>query len=224
MKDATFIAVLLDRSGSMKSVKDETISGFNHFLSEQKEAGANASLTLVQFDSVGIDTVSDNIPIRDAKPLDAQTYQPRAMTPLLDALGQTIINAGQTLSETPEAERPDKVVFVVITDGLENASREFTKGRIREMIQTQTEVYKWQFVYLGANQDAFAEAAQMGVTMDNAADYKVENMQHVYAAASENLRSFRATGRARALNFTKAQRAALAEDPKLKNKSQRTPA
>jgi len=153
MKDATHIAVLLDRSGSMEAVKDETISGFNYFLKEQKAAGDNASFTLVQFDSQSTDVVHEARPVRDVPNLNGDTYQPRGSTPLLDALGETINSTGRTLAAIPDPNRPDKVVFVVITDGEENASHKFTKSQVKEMIGHQTEKYNWQFIYLGANQE-----------------------------------------------------------------------
>src|SRR5213593_4061464 len=171
MKDATHIAVLLDRSGSMADVKDETISGFNYFLKEQKSAGDNASFTLVQFDSESTDVVHEARPVRDVPDLNQDTYRPRGSTPLLDALGSTINSTGRTLAAIPEANRPDKVVFVVITDGQENASHQFTKARVKEMIDHQTGKYNWQFVYLGANQDAFAEAGAVGIAMAHAANF-----------------------------------------------------
>lgn len=209
MKDVTLIAVLLDRSGSMGDVKAETISGFNHFLKDQQSAEGKATLTLVQFDSQGIDTIHDNQAIGEVKPLTSATYQPRGTTPLLDALGKTINDTGKRLSDMQESERPDKVVFVVITDGLENASREFSKSRIKEMIEHQTNVYQWQFVYLGANQDAFTEAAKIGVTLDNAADFNVKNMGEVYKVASANLRVYRRTGTRASLSFNDEQRKKL---------------
>jgi Mg-chelatase subunit ChlD len=209
MKDATHIAVLLDRSGSMGSVKDETISGFNYFLKEQKKAGDNASLTLVQFDSESTDVVHEARPIRDVPDLNEDTYQPRGSTPLLDALGQTITDTGKTLAVIPEAKRPNKVVFVVITDGQENASHRFTKTRVKEMIDHQTEKYKWQFVYLGANQDAFAEAGAVGIAMAKAANFNVDRMEMAYMVTSANVASYRSSGRASSLDYSDEQRAKM---------------
>lgn len=206
MKDATHIAVLLDRSGSMGEVKAETISGFNHFLKEQKSAGDNATLTLVQFDSEGIDTVFNAKPIKDVPDLTPETYEPRSWTPLLDALGKTINDTGTHLANTSESERPDKVVFVVITDGQENASREFTRARIKEMINHQSDVYKWQFVYLGANQDAFAEAQGMGMNRDNVANYEAARMNDAFAFTTANVARYRRTGVPASLKYSTPQR------------------
>jgi Mg-chelatase subunit ChlD len=206
MKDATHIAVLLDRSGSMAEVKDETISGFNYFLKEQKTAGDNASFTLVQFDSESTDVVHEARPVRDVPDLNQDTYQPRGSTPLLDALGQTINSTGRTLAAIPEANRPDKVVFVVITDGQENASHHFTKARVKEMIDHQTGKYNWQFVYLGANQDAFAEAGAVGIGMANAANFTPANTIVAFRGTAVNVASYRRSGRASSLEYSNEQR------------------
>lgn len=209
MKDSTHIAVLLDRSGSMNSVKDETISGYNAFIKEQQEAGDNATLTLVQFDSVGIDTMQEFTPIKAVPDLNGDTFQPRGMTPLLDAMGKTICGTGKALEAIPEGNRPDKIVFVVITDGQENASHEFSKLRIKEMIEHQAGKYNWQFIYLGANQDAFAEAKSIGIQMDNAANFVGAAMGAAAAATSSNVANYRRTGRSRSLNYSSRQRARM---------------
>jgi Mg-chelatase subunit ChlD len=206
MKDATHIAVLLDRSGSMADVKDETISGFNYFLKEQKTAGDNASLTLVQFDSESTDVMHEARPVRDVPDLNQDSYQPRGSTPLLDALGQTINSTGRALAAIPEANRPDKVVFVVITDGQENASHQFTKARVKEMIDHQTGKYNWQFVYLGANQDAFAEAGAVGIGMANAANFTPANTIVAFRGTAVNVASYRRSGRASSLEYSNEQR------------------
>jgi Mg-chelatase subunit ChlD len=207
MKDATHIAVLLDRSGSMDAVKDETISGFNYFLKEQKDVGDNASLTLVQFDSESTDVVHEARAVRDVPNLNGDTYQPRGSTPLLDALGQTINSTGRTLAAIPEPNRPDKVVFVVITDGQENASHKFTKSQVKEMINHQMAKYNWQFVYLGANQDAFAEAGAVGIGAANAANFAPAYTEMAYAFTSGNVANYRRTARVSSLRYSEQQRA-----------------
>lgn len=209
MKDETYIAVLLDRSGSMQSVKDDTIGGFNQFVSEQKAAGDNALLTLVQFDTGGIDVVHESKPIKDVPDLTHETYQPRGGTPLLDALGKTIHSTGRALSAIPEQARPDKVVFVIITDGQENSSVEHTKASVKQLIEEQSGKYNWQFVYLGANQDAFAEAGSMGIPAAATANYVGAATAGAFAAASANVGNYRRTRRGRSLNFSSGQRAAM---------------
>jgi len=214
MKDATHIAVLLDRSGSMGSVKAETISGFNYFVKEQKAAGDNASFTLVQFDSESTDVVHEAKPVRAVPDLNEDTYQPRGSTPLLDALGQTINSTGRTLAAIPETNRPDKVVFVVITDGEENASHQFTKQQVKEMIDHQKEKYNWQFVFLGANQDAFAEAGAVGIAMAQAANYSPARTDRAFACTSANVAEYRRTARASSLEYSKEQRDRMVEEDK----------
>lgn len=212
MRDLTFIVELLDRSGSMEAIKGDTIGGHNTFLKTQKEVGANALFTLVQFDSQGIDTVYESRPIREVPELTEDTYLPRASTPLIDAMATTIQTTGKTLSAMPEADRPDKVVFVVITDGLENASRQFSSAQLKEMVEHQEKVYKWNFIYLGANQDAFAEAAKIGVDNLLAANFRPDNVMKAYAVASSNVANYRGSGQSADLHWTDKQRRELMGD------------
>jgi len=209
MKDETYITVLLDRSGSMQSVKEDTIGGFNQFIGEQKKAGDNALLTLVQFDTGGIDVVHESKPIKEVPDLTDSTYQPRGGTPLLDALGQTIHSAGRALAAIPEMNRPDKVVFVIITDGQENSSTEHSKADVKQLIEQQTNKYNWQFVYLGANQDAFDEAGQIGIASAAAANYVGAATADAFAVASSNVGNYRKTARAQSLHFSHGQRARM---------------
>jgi hypothetical protein len=158
----TSITVVLDRSGSMGSVAGDVIGGFNAFVDAQRKQPGDATLTLVQFDHE-IGTTLQNVPIRDVAPLTRETYCPRGSTALFDALGTTIAGLGATLAATPEHARPGKVIVVVMTDGHENASREYTRERIREMVEHQRERYAWEFVFIGANVDAFAEGTSLGI-------------------------------------------------------------
>jgi len=212
VKDATHIAVLLDRSGSMGDIKDDAIGGFNCFLKEQKAAGANATLTLVQFDTESTDVVHESMPILEVPDLNHQTFQPRGGTPLLDALGQTIDSTGRALAAIPEANRPNKVVFVVITDGQENSSHQHTKASVKERIDRQSSQYNWQFVFLGANQDAFDEAGAVGIAMGNAANFAPARMQVAFAATAANVASYRRSGNAAKLAYSENQRAEMLEE------------
>lgn len=191
--DYTHVSLVLDRSGSMNAIKTDTIGGFNRLLKDQQNAPGQCSFTLVQFDGQGIDTLYDAKPIRDVVPLNDHTYMPRASTPLYDAVGQTIIRTGDFLAKMPANLRPAKVVFVIITDGEENASREYTLAKIKEMVQHQTDAYKWQFVFLGANFDAYAVGGAMGMSASNSMNVAANAVgtQSMYASTSSNLRSFR---------------------------------
>jgi len=161
--DLTDITFVLDRSGSMQSIKQATIESFNGFLASQQSGDGEARLTLVQFDDQ-YELLYQAVPIQRAAALTDQTYQPRASTALFDAMGRTILATGERLRKLPERQRPATVLFVTLTDGFENASHEFSLQRLNELIRQQREVYSWQFVFLGANQDAIATAAQMGIS------------------------------------------------------------
>ena len=169
MKDATHITIVLDRSGSMGAIWDDTVGSFEEFLRKQKEDPKPATLSVAVFDDVFTNVlVCEDLHKAE---IDLENYRPRNTTALLDAVGRAITETGEKLAALPEDERPDKVLVVVITDGQENASREFTRAKISEMIRHQSEVYKWDFVYLGANVDAFAEARGLGIPVAHAAHY-----------------------------------------------------
>ena len=170
-KNLTEIICVTDRSGSMASIMSDAIGGFNCFLKDQQENKTDRCLfTFAQFDSE-YEIIHDCIPIEDVPPLTKETYIPRASTALLDAIGRTIASVGERLSRTAENERPGAVIVVILTDGLENASSEYNRQRVKEMIETQTEKFSWEFIYLAANQNAIAEAQTYGIAMKNAANF-----------------------------------------------------
>jgi hypothetical protein len=168
--DLTDITLVLDRSGSMASVKDATIEAFNGFLQSQRGGAGTAQMTLVQFDDQ-YEPLYTARPLVAAPLLNDQTFVPRGCTALLDAMGRTIVCTGKRLREMPEADRPGTVLFVTLTDGLENASREYTLEKINAMIAEQRDKYSWQFIFLAANQDAIAAAARMGIGAAQALTY-----------------------------------------------------
>ena len=149
----TEIAFILDRSGSMESMTHAAISGFNEFLSAQKSTVDDsgqpipATFTLILFDNEYL-PIHCRVPIQNAEPLTAKTYQPRGSTALLDAIGRTIDYIGSELAATPEPERPSKVIIAILTDGEENSSRKFTMADINQRITHQTETYQWEFLFL----------------------------------------------------------------------------
>ena len=160
--DLTDITFVLDRSGSMQSIKAATIEAFNGFLNSQKTGVGAARMTLVQFDDQ-YELLYQGIRVADAPDLTEQSYVPRNSTALLDAIGRTIVATGERFRQLPERGRPGTVIFVTLTDGHENASQEYTLRKINGMVREQREKYAWQFLFLGANQDAIATAAEMGV-------------------------------------------------------------
>jgi len=164
MKDnLTELVFILDRSGSMSSMKDEAIGGFNAFLEEQQKLSGEAKLTLVLFDHE-YTLVCNGKDIKCVEPLCDKTYCPRGTTALLDAIGRTVDDVGKRLAGTPECERPNKVLVAILTDGLENASKDYVKSKISNMITHQREKYLWEFMFLAANQDAIAEGESLGIS------------------------------------------------------------
>lgn len=185
----TDITIVLDKSGSMGSVKEDVVGGFNTFVEGQKNAPGEATLTLVQFDTQYV-SVYSAINIYDTPSLD---FRPLGCTALLDAMGKAIVDTGERLNNMKEEDRPGKVVFVIITDGLENASKEYTKQQIKDMIKHQQEKYNWKFVFLAANQDAIFEAESMGIDAGNAINYSHTSLGYksIFATISDNLTGFR---------------------------------
>ena len=175
----TEIAFIFDRSGSMESMTNAAISGFNEFLKAQQSTFDDhgqpipATFTLILFDHEYL-AVHNRQDIQAALPLNLDTYVPRGNTALLDAIGRTIDEIGNELAATPEANRPAKVIIAILTDGEENASRHFSMADINQRITHQTEKYQWEFMFLGANQDAIATASRMGISAYNAATFAAD--------------------------------------------------
>jgi hypothetical protein len=168
--DLTEIGIVLDRSGSMEEMAKEAIGGINAFLESQSKLPGEARLTLVLFDHEYL-VVEASRPIKEVAPLTAKTYVPRGTTALRDAIGRTIMDIGARLDRTPEDFRPGKVIVAILTDGLENASKEFSARRIQLMINHQREKYAWEFIFLAANQDAVVEGEKLGISADCAVTY-----------------------------------------------------
>lgn len=207
----TDITILLDRSGSMDHLAADLRGGINSLLDDQAKLPGKALVSISQFDNV-VESICEAAPAADAPRLDKANYFPRGGTALLDALAATISKAGARFSAMPEHERPGKVVFVVFTDGLENASREATKAAVAAMIKTQTDQYAWNFTFLGANFDAIAGGASIGISAANSANYA--NTGASIRSASEmmsgKLGMFRSSGVSEAMSFSAADRDVLA--------------
>jgi uncharacterized protein YegL len=188
----TEIALVLDRSGSMASMAKEAIGGFNSFLESQQKASGQAKLTLVLFDHEYI-VAQDGRPVQHVQKLDTRSYQPRGNTALLDAIGRTIKTVGERLDHTPEQERPGKVLIVILTDGLENASKEFSLKQINQMIQHQREVYSWEFIFLGAGQDAIQVANSLGISAASAVQFSgtPEGTEQAFEAIAQTSVAYR---------------------------------
>jgi Mg-chelatase subunit ChlD len=197
MKHATDITVVLDRSGSMEQIKSDAIGAFNEFLSDQKHRPGECHLALVQFDHE-YEVVYGGQPIANVPRLTTETYKPRGSTALLDAIGRTIDATGARLSALSEAERPDQVVLVILTDGLENASTDYSRERVFAMIQTQRDIYGWTFLFLAANQDAIAVGGAMGIGAAHSLDFQATGggVRAAVRSLSRAVSDLRATGSA----------------------------
>lgn len=186
MKDNyTAIGVIMDRSGSMSHLAADTIGGFNTFLKTQKDLPGEADLTLVLFDHE-YTIVHDCKPLAEVPDLDDKTYFARGNTALLDAIGRTVKTMGARFAAMDEADRPSKVILSIVTDGFENASREFTHEQILALLKEHQEKYSWEVIYFGANQDAIAVSARMGIHAHNAVSYAANShgTANVYAMKS----------------------------------------
>lgn len=169
----TEIIVLLDKSGSMDSCLNDTIGGLNSFIEEQKKISGEVNFTLVQFNH-RCETILNSVPIHT---VTEQTMRPGGNTALFDAIGETITETGKRLAALPENQRPGLVLFMIITDGEENSSREYkSREQIKKMILHQEQKYSWKFSFLGSNQDGFAAGNAIGIassaTFDNSAPSK----------------------------------------------------
>jgi len=209
--DLTHLYFLLDRSGSMQSIKTDTEGGFAAFVAEQRAGAGECRVTLAQFDNE-YDVVYADRPIADVPALD---LQPRGSTALLDAMGRTITEAGTRLAALPEAERPGTVIVAIMTDGMENASREWTHPAIKALVEQQTTQYGWQFLYMGADQDAIEVGVGLGVAAANSVTYSRGKAREAMAASSakvSGLRHARMSAPAAAMpEFTPEERASLVE-------------
>lgn len=156
------IVCIIDRSGSMEAIRSDAIGGFNRFLEEQRKLPGDARLTLVLFNhEYGL--VADGVPLGRIAPLDGRTYVPSGTTALLDAVGRTLDSMRARIDGMDSAARPDKVVVSILTDGLENASRDYTYERIGAMIGECRAKREWDFIFLAANQDAFAAGRALSI-------------------------------------------------------------
>lgn len=171
----TELVFILDRSGSMRGLEQDTIGGFNAMLDRQREAEGQALVSTVLFDS-GTEVIHDRVDVRKVEPMTEKQYTVRGCTALLDAVGGAIHHIGNVHKYAREEDRPARTLFVITTDGMENASRRYDAGRVREMIRRQTERYGWEFLFLGANIDAVQTAGRFGIDADRAANYHSDSL------------------------------------------------
>lgn len=195
-KRLTELVFILDKSGSMSGLENDTIGGFNSMLEKQKAVEGECTITTVLFNS-HYELLHDRIDIKAVKPISHKEYQVGGSTALLDAIGETIHKIGNTQKNTAEDYRAEKVMFVIITDGEENSSREFSAENIKERIENQKNKYGWEFIFLGANIDAVQTAGRFGISANRAVDYlaDIEGTKLNYEVMARTVSAFREEGK-----------------------------
>ena len=185
-KNLTELVFILDRSGSMAGLEKDTIGGFNAMIEKQRKEPGETVISTVLFDNE-TEVIHDHIPLDRVPRLTEKEYYVRGCTALLDAVGGAIHHIGNVHKYAREEDRPEKALFVITTDGMENASRRYTYDKVKAMIERQREKYGWEFLFLGANIDAAREAARFGIRADCAADYHADSIgtEAVYESVCE---------------------------------------
>ena len=185
-KNLTELVFILDRSGSMAGLEADTIGGFNAMIEKQRGEPGEAVISTVLFDNE-TEVIHDRVSLDRVPALTEKEYDVRGCTALLDAVGGAIHHIGNVHKYAREEDRPEKTLFVITTDGLENARRRYTYDKVKSMIERQRETYGWEFLFLGANIDAAREAARFGIRADCAADYHADSMgtEAVYESVCE---------------------------------------
>ena len=169
-KDLTELVMILDRSGSMGGLESDTIGGYNSMLKKQSGTAGEVLVSTVLFDDVS-EVLYDRVPLSEMPQMTEKDYYVRGCTALLDAIGRAIRHIGNIHKYAREEDRPEKTIFVITTDGMENASREYSYDRVKSMVERQKERYGWEFLFLGANIDAVKTAGRCGISADRAANY-----------------------------------------------------
>ena len=173
-KNLTELVFILDRSGSMAGLEQDTIGGFNAMMEKQKREPGETLVSTVLFDQ-DTQVIHDRVPLEKLGPLTEEEYYVRGSTALLDAVGGAIRHIGNVHKYAREEDVPEKTLFVITTDGMENASRHYDYDRVKDMIRRQQERYGWEFLFLGANIDAAREAGRFGIRPECAADYHADS-------------------------------------------------
>ncbi len=185
-KGYTEIIYILDRSGSMGGLESDTIGGFNSMMEQQKKTGEKAVVSTVLFDDV-CEVIHDRVPIEKVEKMTDKQYYVRGCTALLDAVGGAIHHIGNVHKYAREEDRPEKTIVVITTDGMENASFKYSRDKIEKMVKRQQKKYGWEFIFIGANIDAYAEAQKYGIRKDRAVNYVCDDVgtANVYAGVSK---------------------------------------
>lgn len=191
-KGLTEVVFILDRSGSMCGLESDTIGGFNSMIEKQKKEEGEAYISTVIFDDVS-EVLYDRVPIAKVEPMNDRQYYVRGCTALLDAVGGAIKHISNVHKYAREEDRPEKTLFIITTDGLENASRTFTYDKVKKMVEKEKNEHGWEFLFLGANIDAVKEAGRFGIGADRAINYECDSQGTAvnYQAVSETVSAVR---------------------------------
>jgi len=173
-KGLTEVVFILDRSGSMSGLEADTIGGFNSMIEKQKKEEGEAFISTVLFDD-RTEVLYDRVDVRKIEPMNDRQYYVRGCTALLDAIGGAIHHIGNVHKYAREEDRPEKTLFIITTDGMENASRQYTYSKVKKMVEKQKEKYGWEFLFLGANIDAIEVAGRFGISADRAVNYECDS-------------------------------------------------
>lgn len=186
------IAAVIDRSGSMAGKKNDVIGGFNSFLDEQQKVPGEARMSVVLFNTT-VRRIHASVPIKDVMPLSGQIYRTSGCTALLDAVGSTIRLVEDEVAARPADQQPDKIVLVIATDGEENSSKEYKLDQLRQMIEERQNSRRWEFIFMGANIDAFGVAGAMGINAANTSNFKASGrgIRSAMLGTSERVFGFR---------------------------------
>ena len=192
-KNLTEIVFILDRSGSMAGLEEDTIGGFNSLIRKQRSEEGEALISTVLFDNYS-EVIHDRVPLERVPEMTRKEYYVRGCTALLDAVGGAVRHIGNVHKYAREEDRPERTLFVITTDGMENASRRYSYEEVRRMIERQKEKYGWEFLFLGANIDAAKEAARFGIREDRAVNYHCDEDGTAlnYEVVSDTIRDVRA--------------------------------
>ena len=174
-KNLTELVFILDKSGSMSGLEEDTIGGFNSMIDRQKQAEGEALVSTVLF-SNSSEVIHDRVALEKVEPLTRREYFVCGCTALIDAIGGAIHHIGNVHKYAREEDRPEHTIFVITTDGMENASRQYSSEQVKMMVERQKEKYGWEFLFLGANIDAVRMAGHFGISADRAANYHSDSM------------------------------------------------
>lgn len=224
-KNRTDLIFLIDRSGSMSNISSDMIGGYNEFIKKQKELPNECFVSFYQFDDK-YETVFERVNLKNVMDLTNKTYSPRGNTALYDAIGKTINSYGKYLSDLEENKRPERILFVVMTDGMNNSSSEFTDVKVKEMVKHQTDIYKWDFVFLCSNIDAWESGNSLGISNKTTLQFanSPDSVKHAFMSLSANALSYRSVDVHNSYTFSSSdvdsQTQFLDNNLKSKNKKQ----